>query len=137
MDKKLRIIDDHWTYGSYHRIHYKKDMLYTFFQYVDIHFVWNVGMGSFSLLDRLVERLRAKGLIAEETACRYHEIALQFLSQMADYDPWPIEDIYGQIRQIRRKILGEDVLAADWQQRCAGFGREPVGHRRPLLRGRG
>lgn len=128
MDKKLRIIDDHWTYGSYHRIHYKKDMLYTFFQYVDIHFVWNVGMGSFSLQDRLVERLRAKGLISEETACRYHETALQFLSQMADYDPWPIEDIYGQIRQIRRKILGEDVLAADWQQRCAGFeGEASVG----------
>ena len=57
MDKKLRITDDNWTYGSYHRIHYKKDMLYTFFQYVDIHFVWNVGMGTFSLQDRLVERL--------------------------------------------------------------------------------
>ncbi len=119
MDKKLRITDDNWTYGSYHRIHYKKDMLYTFFQYVDIHFIWNVGMGTFTLQDRLVDRLREKGLISEGTAHRYQEAALQFLSRMSEYDEWPIEQIYGQVCRIRRDVLGTEVLEQDWQQRVA------------------
>lgn len=119
MDKKLRIIDDSWTYGSYHRIHYKKDMLYTFFQYVDIHFTWNVGMGTFSLRDHLMDRLRKKGLISDAQVDRYHETALQFLSQMSAYDEWPIEDVYEQVRRIRRDVLGADVLEQDRRQQMA------------------
>lgn len=119
MDKKLRITDDNWTYGSYHRIHYKKDMLYTFFQYVDIHFTWNVGMGTYSLQDHLVDRLRKKGLISDAQAHSYHETALQFLSQMSAYDEWPIENIYGQVRRIRRNMLGAEVLEQDRRQQMA------------------
>ena len=119
MDKKLRITDENWIYGSYHRIHYKKDMLYTFFQYVDIHFVWNVGMGTFSLQDRLVERLQKKGLISGAQVCQYQESALKFLSQMAGYDEWPIEDIYGKVRRIRRDVLGADRLEQDRRQQMA------------------
>ena len=110
MGKVLHLTDENWSYGSYHRIHYKKDMLYTFFQYVDIHFIWNVGMGTFSLQDRLAEELLSREWISRDRFACYHQAALAFLSQMEAYDTWPIEDLYGRIRQIRRELLGTKVL---------------------------
>ena len=103
MGKVLHLTDENWSHGSYHRIHYKKDMLYTFFQYVDIHFIWNVGMGTFSLQDRLAEELLSREWISRDQFACYHQAALAFLSQMEAYDTWPIEDIYGRIRQIRKE----------------------------------
>ena len=116
MEKMLKLTDDNWSYGNYHRIGYKRDMLYTFFQYVDFQAIYNVGMGTFTLKDRLAERLAANDLISAETLRGYYGMILRFMAQMQTFDTWPIEQIYGQIRQIRRQVLGVEVLEKDRRQ---------------------
>ena len=113
MDKILKLTDDNWSYGSYHRIGYKRDMLYTFFQYVDLQVSYNVGMGTFTLKDRLAERLLAGGKVTPEMMRNYYGGLLQFMAQMQTFDTWPIEQIYGQIRRIRRQVFGAEVLEQD------------------------
>ncbi len=119
MEKKLHLGDENYTYGSYHRIHYKKDMVYTFFQYVDFQAIYNVGMGTFTLKDRLAERLSARGWITGDQLRGYYGAILRFMAGMETFDLWPMEDIYKQICRIRRDVLGEELLEQDWQQRKA------------------
>ena len=69
MKKKLDLTDSTWFYGSYPRVNYKKDMLYTFYQYKDFQAVYN--MGHFDIQDNLVNQMDLDGLVAPELKKEY------------------------------------------------------------------
>lgn len=103
MRKKLEITDSTWSYGIYPRKDYKKDMLYTFYQYKDFQAVYN--MGRFDIQDALVDQMYQDGLVALELEKEYMHQVYCFIEQMERYDSWPIEKIYGKIHQIRKQFI--------------------------------
>lgn len=112
MEQRLTLTDASWTYGSYPRIEYKKDMLYTFFRYRDFEAVYN--RGSFSVTDRLAERLATAGLILVQQKAAYDERITAFVMRIQQCDQWPVEKIYGEVLRLRRECLGAPALQKDW-----------------------
>lgn len=108
MKKKLEITDNTWFYGSYPRKNYKKDMLYTFYQYKDFQAIYN--MGRFDIHDSLAEQMYQDGLLAPELKKEYLRQACRFIEQMERYDSWPVETIYGQIHQLRKQFISARAL---------------------------
>lgn len=103
MKKNLEITDNMWSYGSYPRVDYKKDMLYTFYQYKDFQAIYN--MGRFDIHDKLVEQMDQDGLVALELKKEYFRQVYHFIEQMERYDTWPVEKIYGEIHRIRKQFI--------------------------------
>ena len=108
MKKKLDLTDSTWFYGSYPRVNYKKDMLYTFYQYKDFQAVYN--MGHFDIQDNLVNQMDLDGLVAPELKKEYLRQVYRFMEQMERYDTWPVEKIYGRIHQTRKQFISARAL---------------------------
>lgn len=113
MKKRTLITDSMWRYGSYPRITYKKDMLYTFYQYKDFQAVYN--MGRFDIQDHLVDQMDLDGLVSPELKKEYLRQVYRFIEQMERYDTWPIEKIYGKIHQTRKQFIS--AMALEREQR--------------------
>lgn len=106
--------------GCYPRGAYRQDMLYTFYQYKDIYVVWE--RGQYRIRDGLAEQMEADGLITKESRRQYEQRVHAFVSQPAQYDSWPVEQIYGTIHEIRRQIFGAQALEEE-RDRKADRGR--------------
>ncbi len=113
MKKKLHITDSMWRYGSYPRIDYKKDMLYTFYQYKDFQVIYN--MGHFDIQDYLVNQMDLDGLVAPELKKEYLRQVYRSIEQIERYDTWPIEKIYGKIHQTRKQFISARALEREQQ----------------------
>lgn len=109
-ERKLKLTDEAWSYGSYPRGEYKKDTIYTFYQYKDFLAVY--AMGRFLAHDSLVCELLSEGIVTPEEEKEYNSRLLDFVKDYEKYDPWPIERIYGEVHRLRREVLGADALEA-------------------------
>lgn len=115
MESRVKLTDDAWVYGSYPRITYKKDTIYTFYLYRDVQAVYN--MGRFHICDGLMERLFQEGLISDGEKAEFDRKIYRFIAQVERYDDWPIEKIYGEIQRIRKSCVAEALLEQDQERR--------------------
>lgn len=71
MNRRLRLTDEIWQYGSYPRETYRYDPLYLFYQYRDFTASFNLKTGRFNIVDSLVEQMVRHKLILSETREAY------------------------------------------------------------------
>ncbi len=114
-EKKLRLAAADRLPGCYPRGTYRQDMVYTFYQYKDFQAVWD--RGRYHIQDELANRMEADGQISEEQKRRYESCVHAFVSNPAQYDFWPVEQIYAAIHEIRRQVFGERALEEERDRR--------------------
>ena len=114
-EKKLRLAAADRLPGCYPRGTYRQDMVYTFYQYKDFQAVWD--RGRYHIQDELADRMEADGQISEEQKRRYERCVHAFVSNPAQYDFWPVEQIYAAIHEIRRQVFGERALEEERDRR--------------------
>lgn len=110
MKKIRRFTDSDWRYGSYARKEYKKDMLYTFYQYKVFLAVYNMALKTVVVSDQLAEQMRQDGLIDTGTCQQYRKQAHDLFVPIDRHDEQSIEQIYDEIQQLRIRVMGAEAL---------------------------
>lgn len=78
---------------AYPRISYKTDSIYTFFDFKEIFAYYSKGL--FFVEDRLVDL---------QKHANYHTALLKKVECFKDYDSWPVQDIYMDIKSFRQSF---------------------------------
>lgn len=99
--------------GSYYRKGFIGDVLYYCFIYRDLHITFaKKGRKNTILSDATADLLLEKGLITEKKYHSYKEkvCSLFSLETLKDFDEYSLEELYDFVTQIRRQVLGNQVL---------------------------
>lgn len=110
MGKRLRLTDEAWSYGSYPREDYKYDSLYLSYQYKDFIASYNLNTRRFHVMDHRIQRMVQEQVISPEIKEEYDRQVVKFMEDVGQYDAAPIEEIYEEIHNIRRCVVGVDTL---------------------------
>ncbi len=123
MNKRLKISDSSWRYGSYPRKDFKNDSIYKFYQYMEVSA--NRIRGEFHVTDAFVEELLKLKMISLEKAEIYRHQLSAFFAHLEEKDEWPAETVFGAIRHLRSQVIGNEVLE-NYKQFCMHHAKLPA-----------
>lgn len=109
-ERRVRLTDAAWKFGSYPRKDYKYQNLYTCYSYKDFMSFWNLNTGRYSVTDHRILAMEQAGILEKECKAVYDREILQFAEQMAVYDDGTMEKIYQAVQNIRLECVGADAL---------------------------
>lgn len=113
MNKTLQLTDDSWSYGSYVRKSFKRDVVYTVLAYKEIRSLYNLNLGKLIFYDGLAEQMLTDQLITPEQMERYKAAAAEALQPLSRFDEAYIEDIYGTLHKERKSCFGAETIAEE------------------------
>ncbi len=110
MERTLKLTGENWSYGSYIRNTYRRDIVYTVIQYKEMDALYNLNLGRMNVRDGFVEQMLCDGLITQKIKKNYEDCVMEVFDPLTRFDDSYIEDLYGALHQERINCFGASLF---------------------------